>query len=77
MGYGRGYGRGAGMGFGRGFMNRGMAYSYRGVPYDVEAEAIDTGEELAALREQARHYSRVLDDINKRLKEIQKVSEKE
>jgi hypothetical protein len=66
-GWGRGFGRGRGMGWGRGWMYPGVGYP---VPYAAPPAAPQ--DEPAALKEQAKYLTESLDDINRRLAELEK-----
>jgi len=70
----RGFGRGRGFwGYGRGF-GRGMAWRwgcmYPGAipPYST---AVSPHEEVEILKEQAQYFSKALDEINKRISELE------
>ena len=71
---GRGMGRGPGRGFGRGRgMGRGRGWMYPGVGYPAPyAAPVAPQDESAALKEQAKYLSESLDEINRRLAELEK-----
>ncbi len=72
MGYGRGMGRGFRGGFGRG---AGRRFEY-GYPMDYETSMIPTKEEeMNSLKDQAARLKRSLNDIQKRLEELEKEEE--
>jgi hypothetical protein len=50
-------------------------YPYYGVPPATALARYDEREELALLKDQARRFTRVLDDINKRVDELRKATE--
>jgi len=73
MGFGRGLGRGFRGGFGRGF-GRGYGYAnpvpaYYGVPVNWAAPSRE--QELEMLRSQASNVNQELQDINKRIEELE------
>ncbi|MEW5994720.1 MAG: DUF5320 domain-containing protein [Candidatus Zixiibacteriota bacterium] len=88
-GFGRGRGMGFGHGWRHGYYATGLPGWARGhaYPYPYQAgfraasgtatssKAART-EELAYLKEQARYFTEALDDINKRIEELQKKAEK-
>ncbi|HCK99545.1 MAG TPA: hypothetical protein DHW42_05495 [Candidatus Marinimicrobia bacterium] len=73
MGFGRGLGRGFRGGFGRGF-GRGFGY-YQSAPAYYEAPVNRTAptreQELEALKSQAANYEQGLQDINRRISELE------
>lgn len=77
MGYGRGMGRGFRGGFGRGFgrglgrgFGPGIGYNY---PMEYEANFTPTKEEeMNMLKDQAARLKRSLNDIQKRIEELEK-----
>jgi hypothetical protein len=86
---GRGFGRGFGMGGGRGWRHWyyatglpgwacGYSYPYPMpiAPFSTVAAKGEQAGELAFLKDQARYFSEALDDINKRIEELQKNAEK-
>ena len=85
-GRGRGFGRGFGMGGGRGWRHqyyatglpgwaRGYAYPYPAQfaagPVAAASSKTAQNEELSYLKEQARFFKEALDDIEKRVNELQ------
>jgi hypothetical protein len=50
-------------------------YSYHGGPSAAALARYDEKEELAVLKDRARHFSLILDDINKRVDELRKATE--
>ena len=88
-GFGRGFGMGFGRGWRHRYYATGLPGWARGYayPYPPPAEfwaapstAVNSKtartEELAYLKEQARYFTEALDDINKRVEELQKKAEK-
>jgi len=89
MGFGRGGGRGFGRGGGRGWRNMYYATGQPGwaragyapapepewgpAPYPQEPVAT-RADELAGLKDQARYFKEALDDINKRISELENKS---
>ena len=79
-GFGRGHGRGYGMGGGRGWRHMyyatgvpGWARDYDGpaVPwYPTTVEPSRQFDEVSYLKQQAKHFERMLKDINKRISEL-------
>jgi hypothetical protein len=89
-GWGRGFGRGRGWGRGWGYgyyatglpgWAGGYAYPYpypegfRAAPVTATDSKTARAEELAYLKDQARYFKETLDDINKRVEELQKKAE--
>jgi hypothetical protein len=87
-GFGRGFGRGfggRGRGGGRGWRNRFWAFGYPGWGYPAyaagpmvygPAAAPSTEQELSALRQQAEYMQDTLQEINERIKELEKAKQK-
>jgi hypothetical protein len=89
-GWGRGFGRGRGWGRGWGYGSYatglpgwagGYAYPYpypegfRAAPVTATDSKTARAEELAYLKDQAQYFKETLDDINKRVEELQKKTE--
>jgi hypothetical protein len=84
-GFGRGYGRGfwgRGRGGGRGWRNRYWAFGYPGWGYPAgplvygPAAEPNTEQELSALRQQSEYMQGTLQEINERIKELEKDKQK-
>jgi len=80
-GYGRGFGRGRGGG--RGWRNRNWAMGYPGqgygagpVAYGPAPVAPSTEQELAGLKQQSEYIQGTLEEINERIKELEKAKQK-
>jgi hypothetical protein len=84
-GYGRGfYGRGRGGGRGRGRGNRYWAFGFPGqgygagpVAYGQVPVALSTEQELAGLKQQSEYMQSTLEEINERIKELEKAKQEE
>jgi hypothetical protein len=85
-GFGRGFGRGfwgRGRGGGRGWRRRAWAFGYPGWGYPVgpmaygPAAAPSTEQELVALKQQAEYMQGTLQEINERIKELEKAKQEE
>ena len=84
MGYGRGRGMGygRGMGGGRGWRNmyyatgvpgwaRGYGAAAPGYPQEPQVAEVSAKDEIAYLRQEAKHLNQTLADINKRMEELE------
>ncbi len=80
-GFGRGFGRGGGRGWGRSYYGAGFqGWAGGGPGYPVPTSepypwfggALDPGDELTGLRDEAKYYGKTLEEINKRIDELQK-----
>ncbi|HDP66938.1 MAG TPA: hypothetical protein ENN20_00380 [Candidatus Marinimicrobia bacterium] len=69
FGYGRGLGRGFRGGFGRGFGYYPVAPAYYGAPVSWNAPTKD--QELEMLKQQASNFEQSLEDIKKRIGELE------
>jgi hypothetical protein len=72
-GWGMGYGRGVGRGFGRG-MGWGCGWVYPAAPFTTPVQygtAPTPQDEVELLKEQARYFGEAMEQINKRIAEIE------
>jgi hypothetical protein len=78
-GWGRGWGRGFGRGRGRGFGWRSPGWGPPGwgAPYGSYAPAYAPEDEATTLKDQAKYFEEALEDIKKRLEEIESSAERE
>jgi hypothetical protein len=75
-GYGRGYGRGFGRGWGRGYYPFAPAPAYPlAAPYPAP-EPVSATDELKHLKAQADYYAEILEDLKKRMSELEKEKSK-
>jgi len=74
MGWGRGGGFGRGRGFGWGRVGYGMP-AYGGAPYGP-MPTVTSEQELAGLKEQSKFMQNALDEISKRIEELEKAGQK-
>ena len=79
MGWGRGRGMGRGRGFGRGFGWAGAGYgmpAWGGAAYGPGMPTVPSEQELAGLKEQSQFLQNALDEISKRIEELEKAEQK-
>lgn len=80
LGRGRGGGWGRGRGFGRGFGWAGAGYGRPGwgaVPFSPAVPMASPEQELADLKQQAEYFRNALDEIGKRIEEVEKAKQEE
>ena len=78
QGWGRGFGRGRGRGFGRGPQPWGTPYgSYAPAYGPAYPPSYSPEDDVTALKDQAKYFEEALQDIKKRIEEIESSAEKD